>query len=761
MIRETRETLLDWLIRLENWIHRVRLLWKPLIKVGPYEVEPPAGNGRLMAGAYQTDITPPPGFPMGGSSIAARFGRGYWTRLFARAFFFRDSAGQSVAFVSSDLNAMPGGLHARVGWLLRKDGLNLSAENLVLAATHVHHGPGNFFSYKVYNDRGSPWPGWDKRLFLWLAEQIAEAIRGAARDAEGGPTERRTRLVLRPGVVSGLLRNRAPEPFLLNADREEIIHAGPPPPPAPEKCPEPFSQYCPRFRAVDESLTVLEVHRDGEAEDSRHVASLVFLSVHPEAMSHETALYQSDFTGLAMTTLERRDNIVAGFFNGADGDISVRWNRQNRNEAVGFAGDLVQAIDDLPPGRPLDPDLRVLAARAEILANPYSDSGFTGWCTNPHSGPERSRLCLAATPIFGVATVGGGEDARTSLFDLGWKPGVRTQPREGQGVKVGAFESVLLPGINLTSFVAPSCYYPESFSVSLVSFGSGTTPVSFSVLPGELTRAMWWRVRKALEQKFSALGHVVPIGLANDYIAYVTTPEEYGAQGYEGASDIFGPSTGDVLREVSCELAQRLQPPVPSRRRVPERRFYPDWKTVSFGPEWLGVAYDDPDEGLEPLIADDKEELERHWKDVPYRHWPRFEWREPDGDVWKAAANRSVRIVRAATGAVLEDEAAGNLLTVYRNPPASGSAARTLLRPAHPKYVLRGSRYRPAKKTKGGKGGPASWVAIWLWTAAANRDEEYSFSVTLPDNSRVCSEPFTIRSVENRRFPTVGPRLCP
>lgn len=32
---------------------------------------------------------------------------------------------------------------------------------------------------------------------------------------------------------------------------------------------------------------------------------------------------------------------------------------------------------------------------------------------------------------------------------------------------------------------------------------------------------------------------------------------------------------GDVLREVSCELTQRLHRPVPSRRRVPERRFYP------------------------------------------------------------------------------------------------------------------------------------------------------------------------------------------
>jgi len=759
MIRKARENFLDLLIRLENWLHCVRLLWNPLIRIASYEVSPPEESGRLTAGAHRIDITPPPGFPMGGSSIAARFGRGYWTRLCARAFFFRDASGQSAAFVSCDLNAIPGGLHARVGWLLRDDGLNLSPESLVLCATHVHHGPGNFFSYKVYNERGSPAPGFDERLFHWLADQIAEAVREAARDAQDAPAGTTTRLLLKRGKVPELLRNRAPEPFLLNADREEVIKAGPPPPPSPRDCPEPFSDYCPRFRAVDESLTVLEIHR-GEAGDSKHIASLVFLSVHPEAMSHETALYQSDFTGLAMTTLEKRDGIVAGFFNGADGDISVRWTLQNRNEAVKFAGDLVWAIRGLNSGQPLDSNLRVLAARAEIQANPYFGSRSSGWCTKPPYSPERPKLCLAATPLFGVATVGGAEDARSSLFDLGWKPGVRREPREGQGVKVGAFESVLLPGINLTSFIAPGCYYPESFSVSLVSL-SGTTPMSFSVLPAELTRTMWWRVRKDLEERFPSLGPVVPIGLANDYIAYVTTPEEYAAQGYEGASDIFGPSTGDVLRQVSCDLAKELHPPVTSRRRVAERRFYPDWRTESFGPEWLGVAYSDSDDGLEPLIVDDRDELDRHRKNVPYRHWPRFEWREPDTDLWGAAAKRWISIVREATGQVLEDEAAGNLLTVYRNPAAGDAAARMQLRPAHPGYILGGARHRPMKRARLDKDGSARWAAIWLWPAAADRTERLYFSVALGDGAQFCSVPFTINQVENRPSPVIEERACP
>jgi len=194
---------------------------------------------------------------------------------------------------------------------------------------------------------------------------------------------------------------------------------------------------------------------------------------------------------------------------------------------------------------------------------------------------------------------------------------------------------------------------------------------------------------------------------------------------------------------------------------VAERRFYPDWRTESFGPEWLGVSYSDPDDGLEPLIVDDRDELDRHRKNVPYRHWPRFEWREPDTDLWGAAARRWISSVRGATGQVREDEAAGNLLTVYRNPPAGDAAARMQLRPAHPRYILGGARHRPMKKARLDKDGSARWAAIWLWPAAADRTERLCFSVALGDGPRFCSVPFTINQVENRPSPVIEERACP
>jgi neutral ceramidase len=742
----------------------VRLLEEPLISVPSYTVAKPAPaqKGRLLAGASRVDITPPPGFPMGGSGPAATFGRGYWTRLYARAIFFRDVEGQTLALVSCDLGAMSGGLQAQVAWLLRNDPLNLTRENLVLAATHTHQGPGNFLSSKVYNDQGSPAQGFDPKLFSWLADRIASAVREAARRADEQPADSSTEIVFKQGMLLDLLRNRAPDPFLLNPDRDEVMAAGPP---AGPSCPEPHVDVCPRYRAVDGRLSLLEVERMSGSGARERVASLVFLSVHPEAMSHETALYQSDFTGLAMALLERRDparKLVTAFFNGAEGDISVRWKLQNRNEAVRFARSLVQAIDqaDATSGVRLDSRGRFLVMRTEIPANRY----FTGpggsfkpraWCE------PRGSLCLAEEPLFGVATAGGAEDARTMMFDLGWKPGVRwPAPRDGQGVKQGAFESRMLPGVNLTAFVAPSCFYPESIPLSLISF-QGSDPLTFAAVPGELTRTAWWRIQGMLE-RVPGLGHALPLGLANDYLFYFPTREEYAAQGYEGASDIFGPFTAEVIRAELAALALGLHPPIAGKETsVPAAAYYPDWRphhdlklllrarsgTDSFGPEWLGVAYPDPDEGLENLIVDDK--------DIPYRHWPRFRWNEEGVDDW-GASGREVRILSLLKTPV-DDDSGPNVLTVYRNPPPTG---REGVR-AHSRGDRMQRQVTPLKPERG-RGG-RGWMAIWLSSDKAMQDTPLYFSVTINDSRRTtkCSEAFTLREVWSRPPRSIPEAPCP
>lgn len=74
---------------------------------------PPLPSGNLQIGAASVEITPPAGYPLAGHSIAAGISRGYWTRLYARAFFIVDRNGHAVVLVSADLFGVPAGLRAR------------------------------------------------------------------------------------------------------------------------------------------------------------------------------------------------------------------------------------------------------------------------------------------------------------------------------------------------------------------------------------------------------------------------------------------------------------------------------------------------------------------------------------------------------------------------------------------------------------------------------------------------------------------------
>ena len=130
------------------------------------------GPGRFIAGAGTREITPPPGFPMGGHGLAGRVARGYWTRLRARSFYFDDGRGRRLALVSAELFAIPAGLHAKVLEAVNRSH-RLRPEELVLAATHSHHGPANFASSEIYNSFAGPLPDFSPVLLDFLARHRA------------------------------------------------------------------------------------------------------------------------------------------------------------------------------------------------------------------------------------------------------------------------------------------------------------------------------------------------------------------------------------------------------------------------------------------------------------------------------------------------------------------------------------------------------------------------------------------------------------
>lgn len=87
----------------------------------------------------------------------------------------------------------------------------------------------------------------------------------------------------------------------------------------------------------------------------------------------------------------------------------------------------------------------------------------------------------------------------------------------------------------------PNPWQPQIVPTQLFQIGN----VLIAAVPGEFTTMSGRRLRHVLK---SAAGNnantrVIVAGLSNSYSSYITTPEEYQMQRYEGTSTIFGPYT--------------------------------------------------------------------------------------------------------------------------------------------------------------------------------------------------------------------------
>jgi neutral ceramidase len=675
------------------------------ISIRGYKVLPATVPAHFRAGVGKTDLTPPPGFPTGGHGPAGAIARGYWSRLYARAFYFQDSTGRQLVLVSCDLFTIPGALKAAVARRLRNE--RLAPEELMIAATHTHQGPGNYASSAIYNDFGSTYPGFDRRLFDFLVDRIAEAVARAVRDADTHPGDQ-ILLLRHDGRLTTPLRNREPFTFLLNWDHDAIMQDLNPTP-APSCTPQPGEPEsfwdlpnCPRLRALDQGLTVLEIQRAGN-----RVGVLVFFAAHPTDLHHDAPLYSSDFTGVAMDTLEERyqpegRRIVAGFFNGAEGDVTPRRQWRDFREVRRFGTQTADDIGSLlkSPGEKLDPVLEVS----------YHDLDLR---------PLQGRSCgghqLGTRPEFGVATIGGGEDDYTVLHDLGWRDGVRFVPADGQGSKLPGLDSSVLRGINLTKLFAPSWKFPWHFPISIDRIGS----LTIAAIPVELTTAMAYELRHAVALKYE---HLVIIGLANEYASYLTTPAEYVAQDYIGASTMWGPEEGPFL---VCALNNLT--PLPVRREpkhIKGRRYVPDIARSSpFGPRFCGEARTAPDEELESILADDKHR--------PERDLPSFAWSERSESIatdFKATAQRSVDILEETLQGWKRQSTPDDLITVLMD---------------------------------GAKKGTRDWAALWAGPSWNDERGSYRFHVTAADSHEHCSKAFTMPMIRGHEPKSVAEEPCP
>ena len=534
----------------------------------------PAALPGLRAGFGRADITPPPGVGLAGNGPEGRRAVGYRLHLYARALLLEDQTGERVAFVVADLPQVTPNLHRLTAQRIR-DSTGIGADRLVVAATHVHAGPGHFYAERQYNQSTSRVEGYDSMMVESLVSAFARAVLDAQRDL------RPARAAWSATAVWGHTRNRSYAAFLRNKPEWT--------PPATV-----MPGLDPTYRAVNPLWTLLRVDQRGRGADSayRPAGALSVFALHGTADAAENQLLDAGIHGIIERGLERHVDSLSGrgagyhlVANGAEGDVSPDWPAQSRCGAPTLRPAVAPGGPRTPPAPwewrdPAPAWMGVCLAAARHYVNTAGDSlAARAVALFDSLGPSvrgdlrlsvafrtlrlKGDLRLCPHPQAGSSTVGGAEDGRTRLyqwrlfgiFPIGLEEAghaINPNPHDCQREKrvaLGSLQRKLVVGEH---------GLPEVAQLSVIRLGD----LLLGVVPAEVTTRAGALLERAIADSARAAGlaprAVSIVGLANGYMQYVTTDAEYGEQAYEGGSTLYGPNSAAVLAEELGRLSGSL-----------------------------------------------------------------------------------------------------------------------------------------------------------------------------------------------------------
>jgi neutral ceramidase len=525
--------------------------------------------GTFRAGFGRVDITPPPGFGLFGYGPEGKRARGYRTRLYARAMVLENAAGQAVAVAVADLDVISTLLQRRVALqVLEATEGAIGADRLILSATHTHSGPAHFLSAWTTNEFGSGVAGYDPRLVDSLSHGIARAVISAY---EG---RRPARAGWAIDAVWGHTRNRSMEAYRLNRRFSARLL---------EPCPPGYGDArC----SVNPHWAMLRVDTIGPGGTHHVAGSLSIFAIHGTGFPSGNDLYEADIHGLVSRFLEDSLGGIHLIANGAVGDVSPNVPESTRCPPA-------RMWPTRRAGGPRTPQpkddwhdaLRVELAACVLRAKPYMkevSSALADSASGIHASLEtalrsdmpivrafetvdltsdavyQAGLCRSAE--IGTAAAVGAPDGRTryagfklfGLLPLGFEAGGGAVDRSRTDCQ-GPKRSILFRQSRLVG----SLGFPEYTQFAAMQVGD----FLIGTVPGEASTEAGWRM---LDSMRTVRPEGVPpenlalIGLALGDLRYITTEEEYGAQLYEGGSNLYGPQTANFVAARLRALTARL-----------------------------------------------------------------------------------------------------------------------------------------------------------------------------------------------------------
>ncbi|MDQ2728628.1 MAG: neutral/alkaline ceramidase [Actinomycetota bacterium] len=458
---------------------------------------------------------------------------GIHLRLRSRAFVIVDTAtGGRILMVVNDLPMVFDSVHREVLVRLAASyGEAYTAENVALTATHTHCGPGGYSHHLLYL-----LSGYHPQTFAAIVDGIVEAARRAHDDVAPAT------LTLARGHLGDASVNRSLPAFERN-------------PPDERAC---FPD------GVDPQTTLLRIERDG-----RTVGAINWFATHGTSMTNRNTLISGDNKGYAAYQWERlvegvdylagEPSLVTAFAQTNSGDMSPNLNLAPGSGPTGDEFENTRIIGHrqyaaaaglvgTAIGGGLDCRMTWMDLADTVVAPEFTGDGL------PHrtGRPAAGAAAFAGTeegPGFKGFRQGNGQNPLWEAFSQRILYPMSPRLRDAQHPK-----GVALPASPLNSSLVP--LVQERVPVQLLRIGS----LYLIAIPGEVTIVAGLRLRRAVAAIVGAeVADVLVAGYANAYIHYVTTPEEYDAQRYEGGSTLFGRWELGAFLQVASELAHAMR----------------------------------------------------------------------------------------------------------------------------------------------------------------------------------------------------------
>src|SRR5688572_11680317 len=347
----------------------------------------------------------------------------------------------------------------------------------------------------------------------WQVEQLARAIRKAHQQLVPARAAWGTRRVL------DVNRNRSVEAHLANHGLDLFYGQG-------DVTDDPLGEE----HARDTRLRMLRVDR----KNGKPLAGWIHFPVHLTTSAPDVDIWDTDLAGAATHHLETAvaaKGFTALYTNGALGDLMPRFDAYNRT-----------AVMDLHGRRIAAKAMKAWnAAGTRLRRNVDVDTRWTRSCYCGQEVEPGHRV--SDTPFWGLAFFGGSEDGASIFHEAGSTEGRRlpedaSHPVHGRKIIVSR---------GLVHEVVPEVHVVRVGDRILL----GT--------PGEPSVEMGRRFEAAVRPQLpDGVREPVVVGLANDYMGYLTTPEEYQMQHYEGGHTVFGLWTSLLVRDSLVALSRSM-----------------------------------------------------------------------------------------------------------------------------------------------------------------------------------------------------------